>query len=118
MQRSILPILGVAAVLAGAFLACSRSPLSPAPASETPASASEAPAPGPGAFDVVKMGRYGGRMGPIYFAHALHGDLRGLDGEILSCSYCHLEACGAPRRCGECHVRRRRGEPRGKAPST
>ncbi len=105
MQKRFVPILGVAAVLAGAFFACSRVP--PAPRGK----------PGPGAFDVVKMGRFGIRQGPIYFAHDLHADLPGLDGRTLPCSACHFETCGPPRRCGECHLPTKRGS-KAKLPST
>ena len=117
MRNRILPALGMAAVLAGAFWACHRVPLAPAVPEATAPKAPKA-LPGPGAFDVVKMDRFDGRRGPVYFAHALHADLPGLDGDILPCSECHREVCGPPRRCGECHVGRRRGEPRGKLPST
>lgn len=71
-----------------------------------------------GAYDVVKMNRYGQKMGPVYFAHALHADLTGLEGRELACSYCHPHVCGPPRRCGECHVPRVKGKPRPKLPTT
>jgi hypothetical protein len=61
------------------------------------------------------MDRFGRRVGPVYFAHALHADLVGLDGKVIACTYCHYEKCGPPRRCGECHLGRRKqapGQPR------
>ncbi|MHC5037403.1 MAG: cytochrome c3 family protein [Planctomycetota bacterium] len=116
MLKRFLPILGIVAVLAGAFFACNRAPIAPVRKAEGPAVTAQTP--GPGAFDVVKMGRFGPRMGPMYFAHALHADLPGLDGEILPCDYCHHEVCGPPRPCVECHKNRRRGKRRGKLPST
>lgn len=116
MRKRVLSFLGGAAVVAGALLACHRVQPAPVRGPGTPVHAATAHAPG--AYDVVKMGRSGERRGPVYFAHALHADLPGLDGTILPCSYCHVEACGPPRRCGECHVGRRRGEPRPTLPST
>lgn len=111
MRRTTVSILGIAAVLVAVAFACSRMPQSPAPAPKTAREAAAEPAPGPGAFDVVKMDRFGTRMGPVYFAHALHADLPSLDGGTLPCAACHLEVCGTKRRCGECHVRRPRGAP-------
>ena len=116
MHRRFIPIIGLAAVLAGAFFACNRIPTAPADRAEVPAAAVQAP--GTGAFEVVKMGRYGGRMGPTYFAHTLHADLPGLEGGTIPCTWCHLEVCGPPRRCGECHMGRRREGPGGKLHTT
>jgi hypothetical protein len=107
MLRRFVSILGIAALLAAVSFTCNRVPVESDPRTEAPST--KGPSSGPGAYDVVKMGRYGGRMGPIYFAHALHADLPGLDGKILPCSACHFKACGPPRRCGECHKGRRRG---------
>ena len=115
MLKRFAPIFVVSAVLACAFFALRGITPGPVQGQEEPAA--KAQSQGPGAFDVVKMGRHGGRMGPVYFAHEVHADLPGQDGKNIACSACHRDACGSPRRCGECHVPAPRGT-RPKVPST
>ena len=100
----------VAAIATTAILAGCRRPLpDPLPAALPEGRAAGPAVSTPNAYDVVKMGRLGERMGPIYFAHALHADLPDLDGKIIPCAWCHFEECGPPRRCGECHLPHNRG---------
>ena len=90
-----------AAIAAGALAGCVRG----RPAETAP------PGPvfeGPNAFDVIKVCRFSDEHGPVYFAHALHADLRDAEGNRIACLRCHhdLETPGvaAPRGCANCHL--------------
>ena len=79
-----------------------------APAQE-PADAGGAafPLTGPNAYDTLKTSRFSIEVGPVYFAHDLHADLRDTHGAAIACVRCHhtlkKEPGPPPTACSSCH---------------
>jgi hypothetical protein len=61
-----------------------------------------------GAFDVIKLCRLTNEVGPVYFEHRLHADLRDGQGRRIACAACHHEVKdrpgAVPRGCSKCHL--------------
>lgn len=99
VPRSRIPRRFATAAL-GAWLLAGACARSAAPTTTAPT--------GPGAYDVIKLGRISDEIGPVYFAHGLHADLKDLGGRTIACERCHAVAPGCagtpPRGCANCHL--------------